>query len=478
MRSQQSRFPALAASVFAITLLSTTPHAVAAVKAGASCPAVGKIEKVGKTSLVCAKVGKKLTWSKSSIKMSSTDTATTPITPVVIEKPKLTKLQSEGCHAQVSAIVQKKVGDTWVDVAPADGWERVATCDADHPYQPYARVEIVDGTSVRWKVYSPGAWEWFSSTLVMKTLIAPSVGAKVPAITAAKYVDVAKIARASVTADMPTSDKSVGTTYIFENTIFDNIRADIKAGASAALSHYAPFLSTKTDIRIFVFGTSAFIKNEAPKLDPINQAFLADMENMSTKWGGRDPQTCVGMGGFAVSETPFPLIAIDAPCKINYPADLGVLPHELTHTLQITFSGANPRCWAPTWFVEGQAQVGASSFAYGGTGSASDGHHQSWVNRIVRPTSVTAIRVMENETSDYSEYTLGAALSDYLVAKGGWLRSMKLYKQAAAQVNASCLSGVAKMDNFNLAFLSLYGQSLEDFYAEALPYLQWQADHK
>lgn len=478
MRTRNFGTLGLVFSIATLVMISSNPIALAAIKAGASCPAVGKVSTVGSTSFICKKVGKKLTWSKTSVAKSSTEVPTTSVTPVVIDKTKFTKYQSEGCHAPVNATLQKKSGDAWVDIAPADGWEKVSACDSDHPYQPYLRADIADGTTLRWKVFAPGAWEWFSNIFISKTLVVPTIGALIPAIPVERFGEVAKLARVSVNVDMPASNQSVGTTYIFESSIFENTRADIKAGTSSALAHYSPFLNAKTDIRIFVFSTSQFLRNDAPKLDPTNTAFLADMANMSTKWGGRNPQNCEGMGGFAVSETPFPLIAIDAPCKVNNPADLGVLPHELTHTLQIAFGSANPRCWAPTWFVEGQAQVGASAFAYGENGSASEGHHQSWVTRITRPDSIASIRAMEGETTDYSEYTLGAALSEYLVAKGGWMRSMNLYKQAVAQVNTSCLSGEAKMENFKAAFLSLYGQSLEDFYAEALPYLRWQADHK
>lgn len=448
-----------------------TPNwfAQAAVKAGGSCTVLGKVTTLSNTKFTCIKSGKKLIWSKPVIVTSPAASA---------DHSNLPLFQSEGCHAKVSATLQKKVGDLWVDLIDAQGWEKVASCDADHPYQPFARIAVANGTVVRWKVFVPGGWEWFSAVKMVKTLISPTVGAMISPIDPEKYSQVASMARSAVISEMPLGTNSATVTYTFEDSIFPIERIVIKNGVEKTLAHYSPYLDPALNVHIFVFGTSAFLKSEAPKADPTNKAFADDMARQALTWGFRTANNCVGMGGFAVPEVPFPFIAIDAPCNNNDPAAYGVLPHELTHILQMKFASANPRCWAPIWFVEGQAQVGATALAVSESGSASDIHRKSWVDRIVKPTSIADITAMEGETKDFSEYTLGAALSEYLVAKGGWKRALNLYTQSANQSSSSCLSDSAKLANFNNAFLSLYGQSTDSFYVEALPYLQWIADHR
>jgi hypothetical protein len=482
MRNLKARSAVITCILLSGLMSATIPVAGAAVKAGASCTSLGKVSTVAKIKFTCIKSGKKLVWGKGVAIATTPSNRVTPavVTPVapVETISELPKYQSEGCHAKVSATLQKKVGNTWVDITEAQGWERIASCDADHPYEPFARVDLANGTVIRWKIYAPGAWEWFSLEITVKKLLAPTIGEKLPAIDASKYSQVSAIARAAVTSEMPALSNTTAVTYTFENSIFPLERSVIKNGVEGTLSRYSAFLDPTLNVHVFVFATSNFLKNEAPKADPTNKDFADDMARQSVTWGLRSPTNCIGMGGFAVSEVPFPFIAIDAPCNQNDAAASGVLPHELTHILQMKFGSANPRCWAPTWLVEGGAQVGATALAVNESGNASDEHRKSWVERIVKPTSISEIIAMEGETKDFSEYTLGAALSEYLVAKGGWKRSLNLYTQAANQSASSCLSESEKLSNFNSAFQSLYGESLSDFYAEALPYLQWVATHR
>lgn len=479
MRARILKVTAFASlSVLLLGIPSWQAHA--AVKVGASCSPVGKVVKSGSSTLTCTKSGKKLVWVASKALPKPDTVAPTNNSGTVIPTASTNstiKFQSEGCHAHVSATLQKKSGNDWVAVVDAEGWENVPGCDSDHPYEPFAYADIPDGTVVRWKVFVPGGWEWFSTPVTVKRAIAPTVGAKIPAIPSTKFADVANTAINSLLADMPTTSTLIPTTYIFEDSILPIERSVIKNGVNSALSHFSPSFLPTSNLHIFVFATSEFLKNEAPKADPTNKAFKDDMANMATSWGKRSVQNCLGMGGFSVSETPFPFIAIDAPCAKNDPAAYGVLPHEITHALQTVVGSANPRCWAPTWLVEGQAQVGGSTLAMNENGSATSEHRKSWVERIVKPSSIDAFVAMEGETTDFSEYTRGAALSEYLVAKGGWNRSVQLYKTAALFTSQGCPSGKAKMENFNNAFLSIYGQSVSDFYVEALPYVQWISEH-
>ena len=71
---------------------------------------------------------------------------------------------TENCHAYgVSAELQKQVGATWQDVVAAAGWVPAPCANS---YLPYAYAHFDLPTTIRWKVYAPGAWEWYSQPVV------------------------------------------------------------------------------------------------------------------------------------------------------------------------------------------------------------------------------------------------------------------------------------------------------------------------
>jgi hypothetical protein len=73
------------------------------------------------------------------------------------------KFLAEGCHEKVSAFLQKYDGSTWKDVIAAQGWEEVASCPATNPYAPWAMANISIGTTIRWHIYSPGEWDFYTT---------------------------------------------------------------------------------------------------------------------------------------------------------------------------------------------------------------------------------------------------------------------------------------------------------------------------
>ncbi len=190
-----------------ISLLIPT-SAFAAVKAGGACSKAGQSSIVGNKKFTCVKSGKKLQWDSgktivtpaakpapvatpepqptatatpksNSISIPARNSATAaPVTayPKAITiaancsttntcpAPVSAKIDLwEGCHSKVEATLQKKDGSNWIDVAQATGWTQVTGCPATNPNRPYTTATISTGTVIRWKVYSPGAWEWFSS---------------------------------------------------------------------------------------------------------------------------------------------------------------------------------------------------------------------------------------------------------------------------------------------------------------------------
>lgn len=190
------------AVIFALALPSS---AIAAVKAGAPCSKAGQSANASGKKFTCVKVGKKLQWDKGTsltrpaAPATTTPTTSKPTTPSaqpaavvparnsataapVATYPKRVSITvdctttntcppptsqqielDEGCHSKVEASLQEKRGAEWIDIAKATGWKNASECPATNPGRPFTNAAVKAGTVIRWKVYSPNNWEWFSS---------------------------------------------------------------------------------------------------------------------------------------------------------------------------------------------------------------------------------------------------------------------------------------------------------------------------
>jgi M6 family metalloprotease-like protein len=95
--------------------------------------------------------------------------------------------------------LQKRENNNWVDVAKATGWNPAAGCPTGNPYRPVTTAAIAQGTTIRWRVYSPGNWEWFSS----ESVYAPK--APISAAALAARAAIGKLATEPVSTYKPTS---------------------------------------------------------------------------------------------------------------------------------------------------------------------------------------------------------------------------------------------------------------------------------
>ena len=204
--------PMKRALVLAIAISLITPTgAVAAAKVGGPCAKAGQKSSVAGKKVFCAKVGKKLVWQIDIVVSKPTGETKAPepsVAPTPLPNPSVapavavipprnsvtaapvaaypsvvkaavdcSKSNScpapvsapidlwEGCHAKVEASLQKKVGNDWVDVAKATDWKITDGCSLTHPFRPTTSAAVATGTVIRWKVYSPGNWERFSSEM-------------------------------------------------------------------------------------------------------------------------------------------------------------------------------------------------------------------------------------------------------------------------------------------------------------------------
>jgi hypothetical protein len=158
----------------------------------------------------------------------------------------------------------------------------------------------------------------------------------------------------------------------------------------------------------------------------------------------------------------------------TFEADPVVATHELAHELQASIT-KGPGMRNPVWLCEGGAQViGAAMSVYQGKDYWAIGGRDQWSNRIPANLTIADLKTMEGEDPKLREYTAGGALSEYLIAWGGFDNSLLVTQLAYKISQISDKSQVPdEMTGLRLAFKIIYGQSLDDFYVHALPYVNY-----
>ena len=386
------------------------------------------------------------------------------------------KYQAEGCHGKVSATLQIKDGSSWKDVIAAQGWEAIASCPATTPYEPWAMADIAIGSTIRWHIYAPGAWDWYSSETQVREVFDPNSIAPVTAqanIKPADYPYVAALARASILADQPIAPTTQKIIYQFESGVPIENQKIIKEGGDNFISHFGNILSySDIAVGVIAYKTLPGGLALAKAYDPLDVKFQEDMLRTFPNQVDPEKVPTVGMGGFSVGYKR--LVVVEAPYfKTSdpniptYPSDPAVATHELAHEVQASINkGTNMR--NPVWLCEGGAQViGAAMSVYQGKDYWAIGGRDQWSNRIPANRTIADLKTMEGEDPKMSEYTTGAALSEYLIAWGGFNKSLLVNQISFKIHNSDAMAG------FRQAFGIVYGQSLDDFYVHALPYINY-----
>ena len=390
------------------------------------------------------------------------------------------KFQAEVCFDKFSATLQIKDGTAWKDVIAAQGWEAVASCPANSPYTPWAMADIAIGSTIRWHIYAPGAWawDWYSSESQVQEVFDPNSFALVIAaahIKTSDYPYVAALARSSILADQPVLPTTQKITYQFESGVPIENQNMITEGSDNLLSHFGNIFNYSSKaINLIVYKTNAGALDLGKVFDPLDSNFLTDLASSVERAGDRTNEPTMGMGGFSMGYKR--VVGIGSSYfetsdqnVLTYPADPVVATHELAHEVQASINkGTNMR--NPVWLCEGGAQViGAAMSVYQGKDYWAIGGREQWSNRIPANRTITDLKIMEGEDPKLSEYTTGAALSEYLIAWGGFNNSLLVNQVSYKLHNPDAMSG------FRQAFKIVYGQSLDDFYIHALPYINYVA---
>ena len=337
-----------------------------------------------------------------------------------------------------------------------------------------ANIQI--GTTIRWHIYSPGDWDFYTTESEVQEVFDPNSYAPVTAqaeINSADYPYVAALARASILADQPKAPTTQKITYQFESGVPIENQNMIKEGANNFLSHFGNILSYSSEaINFIVYSSNAGASDLAKDFDPSDSYFLEDLASSVKAQGNRDRNSTDGMGGFSMGYKRVVVIGSSyfKSSDLNLPtfeADPVVATHELAHELQASIT-KGPGMRNPVWLCEGGAQViGSAMSVYQGKDYWAIGGRDQWSNRIPANRTIADLKTMEGEDPKLHEYTAGAALSEYLIAWGGFNNSLLVTQISYA------LQMPDEMTGFRLAFEIVYGQSLDDFYVHALPYVNY-----
>lgn len=300
-----------------------------------------------------------------------------------------------------------------------------------------------------------------------------------PPVDPSKYGVMSNLAMTSVYADAPVQSTLAPITFQYEaGTPIANQQL-FANGANNFLKHFSnTLLKSAKAPSVMGYSTLAGGEKLADTYDPSNPSFLDDMKRTFASKPVPDPVHCGGFGGFSVGYES--LIVIDSSCP-RYPhGGPAVVTHELTHQVQSVFAGGyNPRAYLPVWFAEGQAQVIGAAMIYPDTNENPTLGRIDWAFNVKGPIAMADLYNMEGETSDNTEYNRGAALVEYLIARSGLKKSLEVIHQAFLDAKGKDMSAgkTAIISNFQTAFEKIYGQTLGNFYAEALPYLQFVSTH-
>jgi hypothetical protein len=219
-----------------------------------------------------------------------------------------------------------------------------------------------------------------------------------------------------------------------------------------------------------------------PKIAPGNQQLVADMQNTLPRQNPDSPDCKIGAGGgFSISYLDHPVLVLNilnCPLGRQIPA-----AHEFTHAVQTwmikkAVSGdANPGCFGPSWLREGQAQVASMTLSYWDGKNQSVSAFKDILLAMDDPNSKTNyLKYLEDDDPSFQEYDIGAMASLYLVGKYGWQKSLDVWT-ASAKLSVRC-DDAFRMTSFATAFQQVYGFSLDSFYLEVTPYLQFLYDNR
>jgi len=293
------------------------------------------------------------------------------------------------------------------------------------------------------------------------------------------------VARASVLAGHPVMPNPVQVNIRYESSVPQTNRDLIQVNVSNFVNRFSSTLRNLTGpIDMVAYSTLSGGLAIGEAYDPANMDFVKSVVKAFAQQPDPASSPCVMDG---VSSPDHRLVAIAAPCYSDTAYQSPVTTHELVHQVQFSvLNGSNINEVAPKWLAEGQAQVaGAATSVQNGADNSAQAR-SVWIRQVPPNRTVADLAAMEGRTTAsadplivHSEYTVGFGLAEYLIARSGFQKSLDVLQAAKTLelANGPNISTAQIMANFRTAFQATYGQSLDAFYQEALPYVNYLSTH-
>lgn len=471
------------AVTFIVILLSVNLQPTfAAVRIGSKCTKVGATTNVAGKRLICTSKKKwqlapKIVTPPPFIEISPPEPTRVIVRTPIEDRTVTLQRVSEGwvCLNGGQGFLQHLVDDLWVDLVSLSGWESNPECPAAFPIVPWATAPVYRGELLRWRIFQPGSWEWFSNSFEFHEKRPRITPATQPDSPLKVFSKVPVLARDEILGS-PTFDTVNVWDVDFEETISASNRQYILENIQKAMPYVSRFLLRVNRIHFVVFSSRAWGLQKVQAFDKSDKAYQDRLAREFDNWGDRPTNSCVGAGGFTVGYLEHPVVVIDAPCHKWNDESFDVAAHELIHVIQSKWAftlGAG--CLAPTWWSEGQASAGSWAFAQRDSKSIWYLSRAEAIKTMLNPRTVPLSALEEPYLE--GEYHNGAAALEYLIARSGWQQTFDVLRTADILAGRSCLMGERRMEVFKEAFKTIYGQTLEDFYTEVTPYLDWAYDN-
>ena len=284
------------------------------------------------------------------------------------------------------------------------------------------------------------------------------------------YPYVAALARASILADQPIAPTTQKIVYQFESGVPIENQNMIKEGGDNFISRFGNILNySGTAITVIAFSTWLGRLTLVRAFDPSDANFQEDLLRTFQNQENAEKEPTVVRGGFSFGYKR--LVVVAAPyvesSEPYLPISQQLLTHELMHEVQASINKGTNMC-RPVWLCEGGAQIMSAAMSlYQGKDYWAGGREH--FSHIQDNRTLADLKIMEGSESGSAPYSTGAILSEYLIAWGGFSNSLLVNQIAYKSNNPDTMSG------FRQAFQIVYGQSLDDFYIHALPYINYVA---
>ena len=256
--------------------------------------------------------------------------------------------------------------------------------------------------------------------------------------------------------------------------------------------YFSPMIPNNSKANIYILGSdkewSCGVFKKAPDVFMFSKMYQVSSKCATTPQGAlildaeSGPYTNYrGAGqGLSVLGTGAGMVALSNCDQNNLERD--ILIHETFHAIQWIYTSFKldsevavklPKVTGPLWMVEGSA-------TYMGYLLSADGVWTSYgedKRKSIRGNNGGWKKSYEEFNKSGDDYSIGAVMYEYLLAKYGLERTLSFWSVATNSLSPQDLTkDLARVTASKKAFQTVFGLSVEDFLNEVRPYIAWSLE--